>query len=165
MSFINLISMVGTPVAVITFLFSAYQYWQNKRHEKCKETLDAYNMLQKEVFDVLYLKYTRARIKEIAENWRKAEYKEEYHRLGVLLARIEHFCVGVEQGIYDWKIVYELGHGFFDGTMKAWLSPLVERKESFTKEELYGNLNKVWIKMAQETDLREKLRETEGENK
>ena len=65
-----------------------------------------------------------------------------------MLARIEHFCVGVEQDIYDWETVYELAHGFFDGTVQDWLTPLVNRKQSFVNGyDPYANTRKVWARM------------------
>lgn len=45
----------------------------------------------------------KKRIKEIAEHNRRKENVEEFKLLGTYIARIEHFCVGVEQEIYDWK--------------------------------------------------------------
>ena len=55
--------------------------------------------------------YTPAEIRKIAMDNRGNQYKE----VSGLVARIEHFCVGVNQKIYDFDTVYELAHGYFDG--------------------------------------------------
>lgn len=159
-SFIVDLATVGSLIfAGLTLLFYFQQDKAKNKHDKCKDTLDAYNKLQAEVFDDLYTKYPKATITKIVENYRKAEFKDDYHQLGLYLARIEHFCVGVERNIYDWETLYELAHGFFDGTIRSRISPLVERKESFTQDEMYANLKKVWQRMDEETEKRKQKRE------
>lgn len=157
----NWATILGGPIALIAVIFSAITFYLNKKHDKRKDTLDAYNRLQSEAFDDLYTKYPKAKIAEIVANYRKTEYKDQYYQLGLYLARIEHFCVGVKQDIYDWKTLYELAHGFFDRTIRYRISPLVDRKETFTEEELYANLKYVWQRMDEETEKRKQKREKE----
>lgn len=156
-SFIVDLATIGSLIfAGLTLLFYFKQDKSKNKHDKCKDTLDAYNRLQSEAFDKLYTEYSKAKIADIVANYRKKEYIDEYRQLGLLLARIEHFCVGVEKDIYDWETLYELAHGFFDGTIRSRISTLVERKETFTQEDLYANLNKVWRRMDEETERRKK---------
>lgn len=162
MSFIDFITvftgaatMIAATVAVIELKATAKQYNEDKLHDKRKDTLDAYNVLQSEVFDKLYIDYTPSKIKKIAEHYKEPEYSHDYHVLGTLLARIEHFCVGVNTEVYDWKTVYELSHGFFDKTVRYRIAPLIERKEGFFGTDPYENTKRVFEKMEAETERRE----------
>lgn len=152
----NLISDIGTFVAMVVavaeFGVSIRNNIQDKHHEKCKDTLDAYNKLQEEVFDPLTMNFTRTQIAEIANHYKMNA--DEYHLLGTYTARIEHFCVGVEKEIYDWETVYELSHGFFDGKIRTWIDPLIDKKSSFIDFDPYENTRKVYVKMDRETEKR-----------
>lgn len=103
----------------------------------------------------LYIEYTPSKIREIAKHCDEPEYSHDYHVLGTLLARIEHFCVGVNTEVYDWQTVYELSHGFFDKTVRYRISPLIERKEGFFGTDPYENTKNVFEKMEAESKRRD----------
>lgn len=111
-----IISFVALIFSVITFLFNAI-------HEKKKDTLDAFSALQSNALDGLYY-YTEGQIKEISKSSnRAAEYKE----LSLYLSRIEHFCVGIRNGVYNKKIVNKLA-GKHLVPLYDKLTPLIEAK-------------------------------------
>lgn len=151
----SLITALGVIVAVMELRATAKKNKEDKLHDKRKDTLDAYNTLQAEVLDKLYTDYTPSQIKEIVNNNRKAEYQHDYHVLGTLIARIEHFCVGINTDIYDWETAYELSHGFLDKTIRYRIAPIIEVKESFFGTDPYDNTKKVFAKMDEEAKRRE----------
>ncbi len=111
-----IISFVALIFSVITFLFNAI-------HEKKKDTLDAFSALQSNALDGLYY-YTKGQIKEISKSSnRAAEYKE----LSLYLSRIEHFCVGIRNGVYNKKIVNKLASKHLVPLYDK-LTPLIEVK-------------------------------------
>lgn len=111
-----IISFVALIFSVITFLFNAI-------HKKKKDTLDAFSALQSNALDGLYY-YTEGQIKEISKSSnRAAEYKE----LSLYLSRIEHFCVGIRNGVYNKKIVNKLA-GKHLVPLYDKLTPLIEAK-------------------------------------
>ena len=111
-----IISFVALIFSVITFLFNAI-------HEKKKDTLDAFSALQSNALDGLYY-YTKGQIKEISKSSNRAvEYKE----LSLYLSRIEHFCVGIRNGVYNKKIVNKLA-GKHLVPLYDKLIPLIEAK-------------------------------------
>ena len=120
-----------------------------RAHEKKQATLEAYAILQKEVFDEMFLHYNEKDIEDIAKHYIKR--KSDYMKLGIYTAKIEHFAVGVIQEIYDENIVYELAHGYFDITVKNAIMPIINRKRKLSKigdpfentEELYLRLKKI----------------------
>lgn len=117
--------IVSTCAAVLS-LFSLgvtiFIYYAGLLRERKQATLDAYNTLQREALDKLNT-YTKKQIAEISENPRSAEYKE----LSALLARCEHFAVGVNSRIYDAGTLRRLADVYFVGLYDK-LTPLIEKK-------------------------------------
>ncbi|MBR4879533.1 MAG: hypothetical protein IKU13_06845 [Clostridia bacterium] len=144
------ISVVALVISVVSGAFSFYTFVWTARRDRKQATLDAYNQLQEQAFD--YLNHFRhSDIADIAQNPRSEAYKE----LGGYIARIEHFCVGVNQKIYDRNIVYELGHGYFDGGVRHRIEPIIERKNSLGID-FYENIHKLYKWMDEETERRKR---------
>ena len=142
----NILAIVAIVISVISGLFSAFTYIRTMERDRKQATLDAYNGLQEQVFDRLN-QYTPAEIREIAKDSLSNKYKE----VSGLVARIEHFCVGVNQKIYDFDTVYELAHGYFDGSLKVRIEPILDKKQKNTVHDYYANIHGVLAKMEQET--------------
>ena len=131
--------------------FSVFTYWSNIIHDRRKATLDAYNLLQEQALDKLYM-YMPKQLREIVGNRRSEEYK----LVSSYVARVEHFAVGVNQNIYDLDTVYELSHGFLDGSIRTRIEILIERKEEGFAEEFYCNIKTLLKKMDDKTDKKRK---------
>ena len=106
-------------------------------------TLDAYNQLQEQALDHLN-HYRPSQISEIAKDPRSKEYKT----VSSYIARIEHFCVGVNQKIYDPETVYALARGYLDGSIKTRIEPIIIRKNAFDSDDYYENIHQVYDWMA-----------------
>lgn len=135
--------------SIIAAGFACGTYYKGLRHDKKQDTLNAYNQLQEQALDKLYL-IDIDEMKEIAKNPRNERYKE----ISTYIARIEHFCVGVNLEIYDRKTVYNLAHGFLDGTILKRIEPIINRK-NFDGKEYYDNTKKVIAWMKEETKKEE----------
>ena len=83
---------------------------------------------------------------------------EEYKLVSSYVARVEHFAVGVNQKIYDLDTVYELSHGFLDGSIRTRIEILIERKEEGFAEEFYCNIKTLLKKMDDKTDKKRKYK-------
>lgn len=105
--------MISGGFAFYTFLWTAHR-------DRKQAALDAYNRLQEEGLDLLN-HYRPSEIREIAGDPRSESYKI----LSGQIARIEHFCVGVTQKIYDPKTVYELAYGYLDGAIKTRIERII----------------------------------------
>lgn len=115
-----IVALVSGIVAAASVVFSVITYNRTVKHDRKQATLEAYNRLQSEVFDNLNT-YTPAQIRNICDEPTSAEYKT----ISGYLARIEHFCVGVNEKIYDEDIFYAMAHGYFDGyQLKKRIEPL-----------------------------------------
>ena len=82
-------------LSIVSLCFSLLTWYWALIHDRRKDTLDAFNVLQQQALDPLQ-SYTRAQIREIAED----AQSEAYRIVSTYLARIEHFCVGVEQSAH-----------------------------------------------------------------
>ena len=122
----KLLSIVAIMLSVASGGFSLYAFLWTAARDRKQATLEAYNRLQLEVFDHLNT-YRPEEICEICNDKRSAEYKT----ISGYLARIEHFCVGVNQRVYDKKTFYALAHGYFDGPqIRRRIDPLIQAKNS-----------------------------------
>lgn len=71
----------------------------------------------------------------------------EYKVLSGYLARIEHFCVGLNEKVYDKNVFYKLAHGYFDGyILYRRIEPILMSKKN--AEQYYSNTYSVleWMK-------------------
>lgn len=132
----TVLSIVALVISLISGGFAAFTFWWTSRRDRKHATLEAYNRLQAEVFDKLNT-YTPAEIRDICLDTKSPEYK----LLSGYLARIEHFCVGLNENIYDKKTFYSLAHGYFDGNqLRKRIEPLLEAKnQKNNSKELFYN--------------------------
>ena len=144
------LSIIAIVISVISGGFACYTFIWTAGRDRKQATLVAYNQLQEQALDHLNY-YMPAAIKEIAKDRRSEEYK----KLSAYVARIEHFCVGVNHKIYDQKTVYELAHGYFDGGLKTRIEPIIERKNQFDHD-YYANIHEVYAWRDKETKKRKK---------
>lgn len=145
-----IITLFGVLLACVELIIGVTNQKRGWHRQKMQATLDAYNQLQESVFDKIN-QYKPSEIKEISENTRSEEYKI----LSGYLARIEHFCVGINQSIYDFDTFYKLSHGYFDGEqgmLYTRLIPILESKGLGAKEDYFINIHVVWEKMNKYND-------------
>ena len=141
------LSILAIIISAFTFLFSFYTFRWTARRDRKQATLDAYNTLQNEAFDKLN-PLMPSEIQEIMKHTTSKEYNE----VSGYIARIEHFCVGVNQEIYDRKTVYELAHGYFDGKkLRSRMEPVIDQKNQGADKDYYENIHKVLAWMDRES--------------
>ena len=117
-----ILSVLSIILAAVSAFHSFFVYSQTVKHDKKQATLDAFNILQEQAFDKINL-YSKSKIKEISED----EHSKQYKELTLLIARIEHFSVGVNSDIYDVKIVKRLAGKYFCALYDK-LLPMIEKK-------------------------------------
>ena len=138
------ISLIALVISILSGAFSIFTFVWNAQRDRKQATLDAFNTLQREVFDKLNL-YSPSEICEIIKNTRSDEYKN----MSALIARLEHFCVGINTRIYDRRVVYKLAHGYLDSpVILDRIGPVIDRKLKNADEDYYENIHKVieWMK-------------------
>ena len=98
---------VSILVAFISVVVSIATYMKTVSHDKKQATIDAFNLLQNEVLDK-FVNIDNENSKMIVDNLSSKEFKEAYDDCRALIARLEHFAVGVNKKIYDLNVVDEL---------------------------------------------------------
>lgn len=106
---ISLCAMVASVAAVI---ISVTTYRAGLKRERKQATLDAFNILQSQVLDKLN-HHHRSEFEVVAQNCQKEEHKERFNEFRGLIARCEHFAVGVNEEIYDFAVVDKLAAAHF----------------------------------------------------
>ena len=147
-----LVSIVSAIFAISSAIFSIFTYYNTALHDRKQATLEAYNRLQFEVFDNLN-SYKPNEIISICKNTKSSKYKI----LSGYLARIEHFCIGINEKIYDRNVFYKMAHGYFDGhILYRRIEPLLSSKNSADK--YYKNIYSVlcWMKKKYNTKPKDK---------
>lgn len=136
-----IVAIVSGIIAVGSALFSVFTYYNTVLHDRKSATLEAYNRLQAEVFDPLN-SYTPTEISDICEDTKSVEYKV----LSGYMAKIEHFCIGVNEKIYDKGVFYKMAHGYFDGhILYRRIEPILMSKKN--AEQYYSNTYSVLEQM------------------
>lgn len=135
MEALNIISLI---LAIASMGFSILTYVLSVLHEKKKATLDAYNILQEQALDTIN-HYQTTDIKDISEDVKSQEYK----KISTILARIEHFCVGVNSRIYDKKTVKLLAGRYIIWLYER-LEPMIMKKRKInTFDKHYSEFEKL----------------------
>ena len=94
-------------IAIVSAAFSIAIYINTVIFEKKKITIEAINILQNEVLDkFVSIKKENATI--IVENLDDEKCKEAYDDYRALIARLEHFAVGVNKHVYSYNVVNDL---------------------------------------------------------
>ncbi len=159
-----IVSIIAIVISLISIIVSVVIYRGEVQREKKEATLNAYNVLQEQALDNIN-QYKKAEIKEICDEWKKIidwqkkmekegsrlnftakqqEWIEKYNKLSGYLARIEHFALGVNTGIYDAKTAERAGTYYIINLHKK-LEPLIEGKGG---AEFYGEFKKLVDKIA-----------------
>lgn len=141
----DIIAAFANTATALGLVFAACTYYRDAKRKLKQDTLEAYRQLQRETLSAIN-QWKPVEIRVATENTASKEYAE----LSCLLAEIEHFCLGINEGIYDFNTFYELSHGYFDGErskLKPRIIPLMEAKLDKADEDYFENIHKVWKKM------------------
>lgn len=125
------ISLAAMIISLISVIVSVAIYLLGIQRDKKQDTLDSFNLLQEQVFDKLNL-ITYSDITNICKKVDSGSIDDEtnmkYYELLGYLARLEHFSLGVNTGIYDAKTTERAGTAFLVSLRKK-LLPVIELQE------------------------------------
>lgn len=165
------ISIIAVIISFVTFLYSVLVEYRGEQRAKKQATLEALNLLQKQVFDKLN-EYTFAEIRDISDKWNESaeekrkfvtakkgtaidfwnshhEYDNavnEYRVLSGYLARIEHFALGVNTGIYDVEVTERAATSYFTMLYKK-LEPLIMTKNNSNNSSCENKYHKEFMSL------------------
>lgn len=103
----DILAVVALGFSLVSALYTVFVYKRECDRTRKHATLDAFNTLQEQVLDEL-AGFRPNELQLIAENRRKKDTKPQYNHCKTLIARIEHFAIGIEEQIYDYETVNKL---------------------------------------------------------
>lgn len=124
-----ILSILSFALSVVSMIYSIRVHRDSVVHDTKQHTLDAFNQLQEQVLDKINT-YSKSDVIEISKDPHTNEYKE----ISSLMARIEHFCVGVNSAIYDIDTVKRMAGRYFVGVYEK-LLPMITKKREINKTE------------------------------
>ena len=110
----NILTLVSTVAAAISAIVSLVALiltirTQNKLKQKQRKhiTIEAFGILQNEVLDKL-ASVDKKNAQTIVDSLDNEECRRAYNDYKTLIARLDHFAVGIDKEVYDFDIVKEL---------------------------------------------------------
>ena len=91
-------------IATASAIISIVTFFVTVGFEKRKITIRAINLLQNEVLDK-FVFVKKDNVKFVVENLEDEKCRKTYDEYRTLVARLEHFAVGVNKRIYNYGIV------------------------------------------------------------
>ena len=162
--FINCLTAVSLMIGVIVFFQDgkrrvaenqrrAEEDQRREQEDKRKAqqaTIEAYQELQKNVL-IRIDEITEGDVKGFMDNTSSPDYKNFRN----LLIQVDCFCVGINKGIYDFDVFYDLAKNYFNsmtGTlrppMKTFMNYVCEKYHSKGKpNRYYENIYETWERM------------------
>ncbi|MBO4894007.1 MAG: DUF4760 domain-containing protein [Clostridia bacterium] len=104
----DVISLIALVFSIISGAISLLAYIKSIKRQKIIDTIEAYRTLQSEVLDK-FVSYKKSDVLTLLENLDEPKIKEAYDDCRAMVAKIEHFAVGVNHNIYDLKTTDKLG--------------------------------------------------------
>lgn len=146
-------------IAIVSAVFSIVTYIFTVRYEKRKATVEAINLLQNEVLD-RFVSISKDNAITIVENLDNPKCREAYNDYRALIARLEHFSIGVNKGIYDFNIVNNLVGIHFIYLYKK-VKPIIDETNKNKKHiQNYCNFEKL-VKSIEQKQKSQTMGETE----
>lgn len=111
----NIVSIASALISLVATVFAAVALLQSRKYNKFslerqrkEATIHAYQTLQEQVLDKLVIINKNEIHNVIDYKDESKEFLEIYNEYRTLIARCEHFAVGVNNDIYDFNILVEL---------------------------------------------------------
>lgn len=129
-------------ISIVALIITSRTQKKLKDQERKKNTIEAFSIIQSEVLDGLVdvdVKNAEMMVDDIDEK----ECKEAYDAYRTMIARLEHFAVGINEGVYDFATLNKLAGKHLLFSYKK-LSPIIEYANRFSNNnEYYGEYQKL----------------------
>ena len=90
----------------------------------------------------------------LSEKLEKIKHHDIFHSEYVQ----KHLTKELIQKIYDWKVVYELSHGFIDKSIRSRIDIVIDQKNKNSDTDYYRNIHELYIRMEKETSKRLRIK-------
>ena len=104
----DIIALVALIVSIVSGIISLINYYKSQIRQRRIDTIEAYRTLQTDVLDK-FVSYPKKEVLKLVENLDQKEIRIAYDDCRAMIAKCEHFAVGVNNKIYDFDTVDKLG--------------------------------------------------------
>jgi hypothetical protein len=158
----NVISFVSALATVAAAVFAALELRRSRKanenrevRERKEATINAYNILQNEVLDKL-VSIKPQEVIDVVENIDCDEYRNIYSDYRALIARCEHFAVGINENIYDFEVLYELSGEHLIYLYKKVEPIILHSRKNRCKNIPFSDFEEMVIKLEKRANNKEK---------
>ena len=160
-SYIAMISAIAAAVSAVVSLIALIISMKNQKRiradEKRRLTITDYNKLQEQVLDK-FVSLDRDNAVLIVESMNNNDKcKKAYNDYKALIARLEHFAVGIREGVYDYKIVKELGCEHLVYLYRKVQPIIAQANKNSADSKYYSEYRKLCFKMRKEMNMPEDI--------
>lgn len=131
----NALILISTIISSLSLILMVGYIAYQKNHMVSEATIRGYERLQKEVF--YDLKYEPQKLSN--------EYLETSASRDAVkyLDQIEHFCVGVNAGIYSLRLLYKMDGPYIVEQYSLWVPFIIAKRKRRKKPDMYIEFEKV----------------------
>lgn len=139
----TVIAVISVIIALVSVIISAVALRRSEKHQsemktqaKKQATIEAFEKIQAEVLDKLINlseKSANEAIEKFNNNENSEKCKRQYRDYELLIARLEHFAVGVYENVYDKDIVDKLAGNHLI-LMHSKIEPIIENVNKFVEK-------------------------------
>ena len=133
-AFFSAFACVGVIIAAKNLLFLKKQFLANYEVAKKKATIDFFNETKKQAKEI-----ERQLFKNQKIDWETVSKNDDlYYEIKEYLGLLEHFCVGVNIGIYDFDVANRLSGSFFINKYEQMYQIIIEIRKVRNDNSLYN---------------------------
>ena len=104
----DIIALIALIVSIFSGAISLFNYYKSQIRQRRIDTIEAYRTLQTDVLDK-FVSYPKKEVLKLVENLDQEKVRKAYDDCRAMIAKCEHFAVGVNNRIYDFDTVDKLG--------------------------------------------------------
>ena len=108
MNISNIIAIIALAFSVVSGGISLFNYFTSQKRQCRIDTIEAYRTLQTDVLDK-FVSYPKEEVLNLLDNLDEPEFRKAYDDCRAMIAKCEHFAVGVNNKIYDFDTMDKLG--------------------------------------------------------
>lgn len=149
-----IVEVLAAVSACVSAIFAAVELHRSRKanekslvRERKEATIEAFNELQKDVLD-FFVDTKPENYKTIVECIDNDDCKKAYNDTKALIARLEHFAVGINENIFDFEVFDKLG-GIHIMYLYEKVLPVIRKANSAPGEEVYSEFTKLYERLNQ----------------
>lgn len=141
---IQIFTLLSFLAGVVTYLHAQRQTRKEEKRKAQQDTIEAYKAL----LDEALLPIDKA-TPSIVESYCKDRKAATFKDFRAAMMKVESFCIGLNEGIYDFDVFYKLAVDYFNNDRGS-IKPTMKKFMELIGPEYYSNIQTIWKRMDEE---------------